>query len=62
MEDREVDEGVGGHEEVGQQGGHGLEVTDQDATHRDAENLSIGSKLLFLFGMEHERKLEKAYK
>ncbi len=61
MEDREVDEGVGGHEEVGQQGGHGLEVTDQDATHRDAENLSIGSKSFFSGiykfprGMERER-------
>jgi hypothetical protein len=40
VEDGEVDEGVGGHEEVGQQRRHGLEVADEDAADRNAEDLS----------------------
>ena len=39
VEDWEVDEGVGGHEEVGQEGRHGLEIADQNAADGDAENL-----------------------
>jgi hypothetical protein len=39
VEDWEVDEGVSGHEEVGQQSRDGLQVADQNAADGDAENL-----------------------
>ncbi len=39
MEDWEVDEGVGGHEEVGKQSGNGLKVSDKDAADGNNENL-----------------------
>ncbi len=45
MEDWEVNEGVGGHKEVGKQGGNGLKVSDQNATDGNAEDLHTKNSL-----------------
>ena len=39
MEDGKVDEGVGSHEEVGEESCHGLEVANQDAADGDEKHL-----------------------
>ena len=40
MEDWKVDEGVGCHEEVGEESCHGLKVANQDAADGDEKHLS----------------------
>ena len=41
MEDAEVDEGVGGHEEVGEEAAHHVEVADDDAHQGDDEHQDV---------------------
>ena len=43
MEDAEVDEGVGSHKEVGEEGGDNIELTHQDTAKGDEEDANIAS-------------------
>ena len=43
MEDTEVDQGIGGHKEVGEEGGDNVELAHQDASKGDEEHTNIAS-------------------
>ena len=44
MKDAEVDQGIGGHEEVAQEAADHVEVADQDADERDGEDKDIAAQ------------------
>ena len=43
MEDTEVDQGIGGHKEVGEEGGDNVELAHQDAAKGDEEDTDVAT-------------------
>ena len=48
VKDAEVDQGIGGHEEVAQEAADHVEVADQDADERDGEDKDIATQRIVI--------------